>query len=145
MCSGFRLIFGQTRPQNLSRTTGLVLQCRLHQKAGPQTDLKAISWLDLRLGRVRESWLPSGGCFLFLIRVLTFFPHPGFPKQQFTRNVGLFWGGPGPAFPAPSRGPEAPGPELKKYIFNYCQRAATKFIWSCGFYFARPARALEGI
>ena len=30
-------------------------------------------------------------------------PHPGFQKQQFTRNVGLFLGGPGPAFPAPSR------------------------------------------
>ncbi len=82
------------------------------------------------------AWLPSGGHFLFLIRVLTFFdlssvrvpgpvPHPGFQKQQFTRNVGLFWGGPGPAFPAPSRGPGAPGPELKIYIFNYCQRAAT--------------------
>ena len=33
---GFRPIFGQTWPQNLSRSTGLVLQCRLHQKSeGP--------------------------------------------------------------------------------------------------------------
>ncbi len=30
-------------------------------------------------------------------------PHPGFQKQQFARNVGLFWGRPGPAFPAPPR------------------------------------------
>ena len=32
--SGFRPIFGQTWPQNHSRTTGLVLQCRLQQKSG---------------------------------------------------------------------------------------------------------------
>ena len=42
--SGFRPIFGQTWPQNPSRTTGLVLQCRLHQKSAPQTNSKAISW-----------------------------------------------------------------------------------------------------
>ena len=41
---GFRPIFGQTWPQNPSRTTGLVLQCRLHQKSAPQTNSKAISW-----------------------------------------------------------------------------------------------------
>ena len=33
--SGFRPIFGQTWPQNPSRTAGVVLQCRLHQKSGP--------------------------------------------------------------------------------------------------------------
>ncbi len=38
-------IFGQTWPQNLSRTTGLVLQCRLHQKLAPQTNSKSISLL----------------------------------------------------------------------------------------------------
>ncbi len=42
--SGFRPIFGQTWPQNPSRTTGLVLQCRLNQKSAPQTNSKAISW-----------------------------------------------------------------------------------------------------
>jgi hypothetical protein len=42
--SGFRPIFGQTWPQNPSRTTGLVLQCRLDQKSAPQTNSKAISW-----------------------------------------------------------------------------------------------------
>ncbi len=42
--SGFRSIFGQTWPPNPSRTTGLVLQCRLHQKSAPQTNSKAISW-----------------------------------------------------------------------------------------------------
>ncbi len=42
--SCFRPIFGQTWPQNPSRTTGLVLQCRLHQKSAPQTNSKAISW-----------------------------------------------------------------------------------------------------
>ncbi len=41
--SGFRLIFGQTWAQNPSRTTALVLQCRLHQKPAPQTNSKAIS------------------------------------------------------------------------------------------------------
>ncbi len=42
--SGFRPIFGQTWPPNPSRTTGLVLQCRLHQKSAPQTNSKTISW-----------------------------------------------------------------------------------------------------
>ena len=37
---GFRLIFGQTWPQDPSRSTGLVLQCRLHQKSAPQTNSK---------------------------------------------------------------------------------------------------------
>ncbi len=40
--AGFRPIFGQTWPQNTSRTTGLVLQCRLHQKSAPQAN--SISW-----------------------------------------------------------------------------------------------------
>ncbi len=42
--SGFRPIFGQTWPPNLSRTTGVVLQCRLHQKSPPQTNSKVMSW-----------------------------------------------------------------------------------------------------
>ena len=42
--SGFRAIFGQTWPQNPSRTTGLVLQCRLDQKSAPQINSKAMSW-----------------------------------------------------------------------------------------------------
>ena len=37
---GFRPMFGQTWPQNPSRTTGLVL----HQKSAPQTNYNAISW-----------------------------------------------------------------------------------------------------
>jgi hypothetical protein len=41
---GFWPVFGQTWPQNPSRTTGLVLQCRLHQKSAPQTNSKAISY-----------------------------------------------------------------------------------------------------
>ncbi len=43
-------------------------------------------------------------------------PHPGFQKQQFSRNVGLFWGVRGrPSLPHPADlgGPGAPGPELK--------------------------------
>ncbi len=55
-------------------------------------------------------------------------PHPGIQKQQFTKNVGLFLGVLGrPSLPHPAElgGPGAPGPELKIYIFNYCQRAAT--------------------
>ncbi len=32
--AGFRSIFGQTWPQHPSRTTGLILQCRLHQQSG---------------------------------------------------------------------------------------------------------------
>ncbi len=43
-CSGFRPIFGQSWPQDPSRTTGLVLQCRLHQKSALQINAKAISW-----------------------------------------------------------------------------------------------------
>ena len=34
---GYPSIFGQIWPQTLSRTTGLVLQFRLHQKSAPQT------------------------------------------------------------------------------------------------------------
>jgi hypothetical protein len=41
---GFRQIFGHTWPLNLSRTTKLVLQCRLHEKSAPQTNSKAFSW-----------------------------------------------------------------------------------------------------
>ena len=52
---GFRPIFGQTWPQNPSRTTGLVLQCRLHQKSARQTNSKAISWRQKNPAR-----LPSG-------------------------------------------------------------------------------------
>ena len=43
-CRFFLQIFGQTWLQNPSRTTGLVLQCRLHQKSAPQTNSKTISW-----------------------------------------------------------------------------------------------------
>ena len=53
--SGCRPIFGQTWPQNPFRTTGLVLQCRLHQKSAPQTNSKAISWRQNNPAR-----LPSG-------------------------------------------------------------------------------------
>ena len=42
--AGFRSIFGQTWPQNPSRTTGLVLQCQLHQQSAPQTTSKPMSW-----------------------------------------------------------------------------------------------------
>ncbi len=58
VCFSFRLILGQTWPQHLSRTTGVVLQCRLHQKSSPQTNSKAISW---QFGILRsptvEGWL----------------------------------------------------------------------------------------
>jgi hypothetical protein len=56
-------------------------------------------------------------------------PHPGFQKQQVTRNVGAIFGGSGAGLPCPIPpnlgGPGAPGPEFKIYIPNYCQRAAT--------------------
>ncbi len=41
----FRPIFGQPLPLNPSRTTGLVLQCRLHQKSARQTNSKATTFL----------------------------------------------------------------------------------------------------
>ena len=41
--AGFRPIFGQTWPPNLSRTTGRVVQCRLHHKSAPHTNSKDIS------------------------------------------------------------------------------------------------------
>jgi hypothetical protein len=53
--AGFRLIFGQTWPRNPSRTTGLVLQCRLHQKSARQTNSGAIAWRQQIPAR-----LPSG-------------------------------------------------------------------------------------
>ncbi len=42
--SGFRTMFGQPWAQNPSITTGLVLQCRLHQKPAPQTMSETMSW-----------------------------------------------------------------------------------------------------
>ncbi len=53
--AGFRPIFGQTWPQNTSRSTGLVLQCWLHQKSARQINSKAISWRQKIPAR-----LPSG-------------------------------------------------------------------------------------
>jgi hypothetical protein len=41
-----RPIFGQGWPPNPSRTTGLVLQCRLHRTSDRQTNSEAISWLS---------------------------------------------------------------------------------------------------
>ena len=35
----FRPIFGQTLPQNHSRSAGLVLQCPLHHKSAPQANI----------------------------------------------------------------------------------------------------------
>jgi hypothetical protein len=40
---GCRPMFGQTLPQNHCKSTGLVLQCRLHQKSAQLTNYKAIS------------------------------------------------------------------------------------------------------
>ena len=40
----FRSIFGQTWPTSPSRTTEPVLQCRLQQVPGRQTNSKAMSW-----------------------------------------------------------------------------------------------------
>ncbi len=48
---GFRPIFGQTWLQNPSRTTGLILQCWLHQKSTRQTNSKAILWPRKNSGR----------------------------------------------------------------------------------------------
>ncbi len=42
----FGSVFGQTWPQNPFRTTGLVLQCRLHQKSARLTNSKATSWRE---------------------------------------------------------------------------------------------------
>ena len=41
---GFPWIFGQTWPQDPSRSPGLALQLNLHEKSAPQTNSKAISW-----------------------------------------------------------------------------------------------------
>ncbi len=96
----FWLIFCQTWPQNPSRTTGLVLQCRLHQKSAPQTNSKSISWpsgplafsdsriLALGLGpktfkiRLRRAgFLPPGPgeSFVFLLRGRRLQPRVGGP------------------------------------------------------------------
>ncbi len=48
-------MFGQTWSQNSSRSTGLVMQCRLHQKSIRQTNSKDISWRQQMSAR-----LPSG-------------------------------------------------------------------------------------
>ncbi len=62
-------MFGQTWPQNPSRTTGLVLQCRLHQKSAPQTNSEAMWWL-------------SGHLAFSDSRILTFGPGPENLRNQ---------------------------------------------------------------
>ncbi len=52
---GSRPIFGQTWPQDPSRTTGLVLQCRLHKKSARQTDSKAVPWWQKTIARLPSS------------------------------------------------------------------------------------------
>ena len=42
--SGLWPIFGPSWPQNPSRMTGLVLQCRVHRKSAPQINSKASPW-----------------------------------------------------------------------------------------------------
>ncbi len=59
--SCFRQIFGQTWPQNPSRTTGLVLQCRLNQKSAPQTNSNTISWQSAEAKATEMAgWVPEG-------------------------------------------------------------------------------------
>ena len=53
---GFRPIFRQTWPQDPSRSTGLVLQCRLHQKSARQTNSKAIPWRQKKNGQTACSY-----------------------------------------------------------------------------------------
>ena len=80
-------VLGQTWPQCPSRTTGLVVQCRLHQKSARQTDSKATSRCQTIPARLPSgtqsgvnywSWVPedkNGG-----LRRPTFlrtFPAPG--------------------------------------------------------------------
>ena len=45
--SGRSQMFGQSWPQGPSRTTGLVVQCRLHQISARQTNSKAISFFRM--------------------------------------------------------------------------------------------------
>ncbi len=87
-----------------------------------------------------NTWLPSGWFFFqFPIRVSTFFgfssvrvlgpvPHPGFPKQQFSKNVGLVFGGYGAGLvgpiPGDFGGPGGSRTGIQKNISNCCQRAA---------------------
>jgi hypothetical protein len=68
----FRPIFGQTWPQNPSRSTGLVLQCRLHHKSAPQTNSNAISWCHQIPAR-----LPSGTQTKAIPPAWPDFPLPG--------------------------------------------------------------------
>ncbi len=80
---GFRLSFGQTWPENPSRSTGLVLQCRLDRKSARQTNSKATSWRQKNPARLPSGtqvglpWLPfalSGSLASnFLIRARLFF------------------------------------------------------------------------
>ena len=55
---GVRSSFGQTLPQKPSRTMGLVLQCRLHQKSAPQTNSIATSWHRANPARLPSSTQP---------------------------------------------------------------------------------------
>ena len=88
---GFRQIFGQPWPQNPSRATGLVLQCRLHQKSAPQTNSKAISWLL------------SGPLAFSDSRILPFGLGPETPRIR-PRRAGFQPPGPGETFVFPWRG-----------------------------------------
>jgi hypothetical protein len=73
-----------------SRTTGLVLQCRLHQQSAPQTNSKAISWLSGPSAFSDSRILPLGlGPETFKIR---------------PRRAGFQPPGPGETFVLPSMG-----------------------------------------
>ena len=65
----FRLIFCQTLPKHPSRTTALVLQCRLHHKSAPQTNSKPISWRQTNPAR-----LPSGTQLFVVLLLFFIFP-----------------------------------------------------------------------
>ena len=110
--AGFRPNFGQTWPQSPSRTTGLVLQCRLHQKSAQRTNSKANS---------RSAGRSTG-------RSLKVDPIGTGRPQSTSRGQG---GRPGIYFKAGSATTEGPGPDP--------QSTFTPNLLSLGIYFQRPA------
>ena len=106
---GFLPMFGQTWPQNPSRSTGLVLQCRLHQKSAPQTNSKAMPWCQTNPARL-PSLHRSVNSFRFLCFLHWFGLGPGGLREAPGcpgKAHGGLWGG----FPG---APGPPGAQVKK-------------------------------
>ena len=124
-------MFGQTWPQNPSRTTRLVLKCRLHQKSARQTNYKAISWRQQILAR-----LPSGTQNTLRRRSL------GTNKNIYFYDFGRAGGGSESISQAGATGPCLGGRRCGPRPQGLSQRLCTSTLGATGSPLLRPREVL---